>query len=83
MVPKRKRPLRLSGGGLGDPTKAKGGPLASAAGALVVEGASFALGPMRPPPLRRGGLLRLGTTEAPSAEARGPLSFWDHRGPLR
>ena len=39
------------------------------------------MGSPRPLPLRRRGLLRLGTTEAPAAEAKGPLSLWDHRGP--
>ena len=41
------------------------------------------MGTPRPPPLRRGGLFRFGTTEAPSAEARGPPSLRDHRGPRR
>ena len=47
------------------------------------EEASFALGPLRPPPHGRGGLLRFGTTEAPAAWVRGPPSLWDHRGPRR
>ena len=33
--------------------------------------------------MRRGGFLLFGITEAPAAEARGPLSLWDHRGPHR
>ena len=37
----------------------------------------------RPPPLRRGGLRRFGITEAPAAEAGGPLALWDQRGPRR
>ena len=45
------------------------------------EGASFALGPPRPPAHGRGGLLCFGTTEAPTAWAWGPPSHWDHRGP--
>ena len=60
------------------------------------EGASFALGP---PAHGRGGLVRLATTEAPTARARGPPSLWatealaaraggpplllNHRGPRR
>ena len=47
------------------------------------EGPSFALGSPRPPPHGRGGLLRSGITEAPTAWARGPPSLWDHRGPRR
>ena len=47
------------------------------------EGASFALGPPRPPPHGRGHLLRFGTTEAPIGWARGPPSLWDHQGPHR
>ena len=47
------------------------------------EEASFALGPPRPPPHGRGGLLRFGITQAPAAWVRGPPSFWDHRGPHR
>ena len=39
------------------------------------KGASFALGPPRPPPHGRGGLFRFGTTEAPTAWARGFLRF--------
>ena len=38
------------------------------------------MGSPRPPPLRRRGLFRFGTTEAPAAEARGPPSLWIHRG---
>ena len=45
------------------------------------EGASSVLGPPRPPPHGRGGLIRFGTTEAPAAWARGPPPFLDHRGP--
>ena len=47
------------------------------------EGASSALGPLRPPPHRQGGLLRFATTEAPAAGVRGLPSLWDHRGPCR
>ena len=66
------------------------GPAAEARGPLSLwdhggplrrrEGASPAMGPPRPPPLRRGGLLGFGTTGAPAAEARGPPSLCDHRG---
>ena len=74
--PKRKRPLRLSGGGLGGPkakeapspqrrgprwSQSPGGPLASAAGASVVPK------PKRPPRLSGGGL------DGPQNE-RGPLA---------
>ena len=44
-------------------------------------GASFALGPPRPPPHGCGGLLRLGIMEAPAAMARGDPSLWIHQGP--
>ena len=47
------------------------------------EGASCVSGPPRPPPHVRGVLLRFGTTEAPAAWARGPLSLGDHLGPRR
>ena len=63
----------------------------------MCEGASFALGPLRPPPHGGGDLLRFGITEFPAAWARGlpllwitegtaawargPPSVWDHRGP--
>ena len=47
------------------------------------EGASFPKGPPTPLPHGRGGLLRFGTTEVPTAWARGPPSFLDHRGPRR
>ena len=43
-------------------------------------GASFALGPLRPPPRWRGGLLHYGTTEALAALARRPPSLWDLLG---
>ena len=44
-------------------------------------GASSALGPPRPLPRGRGGLLRSGTTKAPAAWGWGPPSFCDHGGP--
>ena len=47
------------------------------------EAAFFALGSARPLPRGRGGPLRFGTTEAPSAWARGPPSLGDHGGPRR
>ena len=40
--------------------------------------ASCALGPLRPAPHDRGGLLRFGATEAPVTCARGPLLLWYH-----
>ena len=43
--------------------------------------ASFALGPPRPPPHWRLGLLHVWIAEAPVAWAWGPLSLWDHQGP--
>ena len=81
MVPMRKRPPRLSGGGLGG-LKAKeapspqrrgprwsqseGGPLASA------EGASMVPKRRRPPRLSGGGLGGPKAKEAPSPQRRGP-----------
>ena len=81
MVPKRKRPPRLSGGGLGGP-KAKGapspqrrgprrsqsqeGPLALAAGASVIPKRK------RPHRLSGGGLGDPKAKEAPSPQRRGP-----------
>ena len=47
------------------------------------EGASSALAPRSPPPHGRGGLLRFGTTEAPTAWARGPSPLQDHGAPRR
>ena len=63
----------------------------------MVEGASFALGPPRPRVHGIGALICFGTTEAPTAWARGPPqlrgnrgphgmgqgppSLWDHQGP--
>ena len=47
------------------------------------EGAFFGLGPPGPLPHGRGGLLRLETTGAPAARARGLPSLWDHQGPRR
>ena len=81
MVPKRKRPPRLSGGGLGGPkakevpspqrrgprwSQSEEGPLASA------EGASVNPKRKRPPCLSRGGLDGPKTREAPSPQRRGP-----------
>ena len=81
MVPKRGRPPRLSGGGLGD-AKAKealspqrrgpqwshseGDPLAPAAGASVIPKRK------RPPRLSGGGLGDPKAKEAPSPQRRGP-----------
>ena len=47
------------------------------------ERASLALGPPRPPTHLRGGILRFGTTEAPTAWVRGPRALRDDRGPHR
>ena len=81
MVPKRRRPPRPSGGGLGGPeekeapspqrrgprwSQSKGGPLASAAGASMVPK------PKRPPRLSGGGLDGPKAKEAPSPQRRGP-----------
>ena len=81
MVPKRRRPPRLSGGGLGGPKAAEapspqrrgprwsqceGGPLASAEGASVVPKRR------RPPRLSGGGLGSPKAMEAPSPQRRGP-----------
>ena len=46
-------------------------------------GASFVLGPSRPPLRWRGGLLRVWIIEAPVAWVWGPPLIWDHRGPRR
>ena len=81
MIPKRERPPRLSGGGLGDPkaeeapspqrrgprwSQSGGGPLASA------EGASMVPKRRRPPRLSGGGLGDSKAKEAPSPQRRGP-----------
>ena len=81
MVPKPKRPPRLSGGGLDDPkakedpspqrrgprwSQSEGGPLASAEGASVVPKRR------RPPRLSGGGLDDPKAKEAPSPQRRGP-----------
>ena len=81
MVPKRRRPPRLSGGGLGDPQAeeapspqrpgprwphSEGGPLASATGTLVIPKSKG------PPRLRVGGLDGPKAAEAPSPQRRGP-----------
>ena len=81
MVPKRRRPPRLSGGGLDGPkakeapspqrrgprwSQSEGGPLASAAGASVVPK------PRRPSRLSGGGLDGPKAKEAPSPQQRGP-----------
>ena len=42
-------------------------------------GASSVLGPLRPPPHGRGGLLRFGTNKTATAWVSGPPPFWDHR----
>ena len=49
----------------------------------VGAGASYTLGPPRPPPQVRGNLLCVWIIQAPTALARGPPSLWDHRGPHR
>ena len=46
-------------------------------------GASFVLGPRRPPLHGRAGLLRFRTTAVRAAWARGPPRLWDHRSPRR
>ena len=91
MVSKRKRPPRLSGGGLGGPkakrapspqrrgprwSESERGPLASAAGASVVPKRR------RPPRLSGGGLGDPKAKKAPSPQRRG--SRWSQRegGPL-
>ena len=81
MVRKRKRPPRLSGGGLGDPkakeapapqrrgprwSQSQEGPLASAAGAPVIPKRK------RPPHLNGGGLGDPKAKEAPSPQRWGP-----------
>ena len=81
MVPKRKRPLCLSGGGPGGPkaqeapspqrrgprwSQSEGGPLASAAGASMVPKRK------RPPRLSGGGLDGPKAKKAPSPQRRGP-----------
>ena len=81
MVPKRWRPPRLNGGGLGSPktkeapslqrrgprwSQSDGGPLASAAGGSVVPKR------WRPPRLSGGGLCDPKAKEAPSPQRRGP-----------
>ena len=65
MVPKRRRPPRLSGGG---PrwSQSEGGPLALAAGASVFPKRQ------RPPGLSGGGLGGAKAREAPSPQRRGP-----------
>ena len=80
-VPKRRRPPRLSGGGLGGPkameapspqrrgprwSQSDGGPLASAAGASVIPKR------WRPPRPSGGGLGGPKAMEAPSPQRRGP-----------
>ena len=89
--PKRRRPPRLSGGGLGGPkakeapspqrrgprwSQSQRGPLASAAGASVVPK------PRRPPRLSGGGLGGPKAKEAPSPQRRGPRWSQNERGPL-
>ena len=89
--PKRRRPPRLSGGGLGGPkakeapspqrrgpwrSHSEGGPLASAAGASVVPK------PKRPPRPSGGGLGGPEEKEAPSPQRRGPRWSQSERGPL-
>ena len=91
MIPKRKRPPRLSGGGLGgskteeDPSPPRrgprwsqsgGGPLASAAGASVVPKRK------RPPRLSGGSLGDPKAKEAPSSQRRGPRWSQSERSPL-
>ena len=81
MIPKRRRPPCLSGGGLGGPKAKKApspqrrgprcsqsqeGPLASA------EGASVVLKRRRPPRLSGGGLGGPKAKKAPSPQRRGP-----------
>ena len=81
MIPKRWRPPRLRGGGLGGPkvkeapkpqrrgprcSQSERGPLASAEGALVIPK------PRRPPRLSGGGLGDSKAAEAPSPQRRGP-----------
>ena len=81
MIPKRKRPHRLSGGGLSGSKSAQApspqrrgprcsqserGPLASAAGTLVVPKRK------RPPRLSGGGLGGSKAKKAPSLQWRGP-----------
>ena len=81
MIPKRKRPSRLSGAGLGDPkeqgppspqrrgprwSQSGGGPLASEAGASVIPKRK------RPPGLSGGGLGDPKEQGAPSPQRRGP-----------
>ena len=81
MIPKRKRPPSLSGGGLGDPkakeapspqqrgprwSQSERGPPASAEGASVIPKRR------RPPRLSGGGLGDPKAEEAPSSRRRGP-----------
>ena len=81
MIPKRWRPRRLSGGGLGSPkakeapspqrrgprcSQSKRGPLASAEGASVVPKRR------RPPRLSGGGPGGPKAKKAPSPQRRGP-----------
>ena len=84
MIPKRKSPPRLSGGGLGDPkeqgapspqqrgprwSQSGRGPLASAAGASVIPKRK------RPPHLIGGGLGDPKEQGAPWPQRRGPWWF--------
>ena len=81
MTPKRRRPPRLSGGGLGAPkakeapspqrrgprwSQSERGPLASAAGTSMVPKSK------EPPRLSGGGLGDPKAEEAPSPQRRGP-----------
>ena len=91
MVPMRRRPPRLSGGGLGGPkakeapspqrpgprwSQSQGGPLASA------EGASMVPKRRRPPRLSGGGLGGPKAKETPSPQRRGPQWSQSEGGPL-